>query len=136
MEHVSRHMGHSSATASKYYRAAIHGERSEAAFTTIQLAFMIEKPQRPSTTIQSEKPTIEEFENKFKGTPSLSNCRDFVRQTMEESLTSLEIQRLPTLGGAFWGFGCGPPQMLWGKKFPTYEEGSTGHLYPCGNAFL
>lgn len=85
MEHVSHHMGHSITTAERHYRSILHGEQSEAAFDTIKSVY--NKPDEPDKPI-----TIQEFANRFTGTPSLKDCCEFVRQ-MTQDLTGLEVQR-------------------------------------------
>ncbi len=83
MEHVSRHMGHSSSTAEKYYRAALHGERSLKAYNTIRK--VIEK-------VETEESFTERYVTKNE-TPSCMVCREFLQQQSPEVIDKEVLKR-------------------------------------------
>ena len=85
MEHVSTQMGHSSATAEKYYCTATAGSKSLGAFKSL------------TSVIKSNESIALDFSQAFassieeRKTPSLYDCRKYLEAT-DSSLTAKQIQ--------------------------------------------
>ncbi len=88
IEHISRQMGHSSTTAERYYRTQVAGEKSIQAYTSISNIMATTRAAPVTKTLlQYFSDDIEKSK-----TPSLINCRQYIRDCMIVDKADKQIQ--------------------------------------------